>query len=174
MKIKKIELLFYFQSVMQCILSRTTMKHLKHKQLRIVAESPSLLNAHLGEMQRHFTQTVSASVSASASAAIRTLLNLIGDQRKMVVRMIQVQQAQINKYWNSIRNARKTVKRGAPASLESVTTETMVQMALRVIQDLKDAIPSLIEPLVTRINGNLRKLQQRMLLLTKAAQTTTD
>ena len=165
---------------MQCILSRTTtrttttttMKHLKHKQLRIVAESPSLLNAHLGEMQRHFTQTVSA--SASASASILTLLNLIGDQRKMMVRMIQVQQAQINKYWNSIRNARKTVKRGAPASLESVTTETMVQMALRVIQDLKDAIPSLIEPLVTRINGNLRKLQQRMLLLTKAAQTTTD
>ena len=146
------------------------MKHLKHKQLRIVAESPSLLNAHLGEMQRHFTQTV----SASASASILTLLNLIGDQRKMMVRMIQVQQAQINKYWNSIRNARKTVKRGAPASLESVTTETMVQMALRVIQDLKDAIPSLIEPLVTRINGNLRKLQQRMLLLTKAAQTTTD
>ena len=146
------------------------MTHLKHKQLRIVAESPSLLNVHLGEMQRHFTQTV----SASASASIQTLLNLIGDQRKMMVRMIQVQQAQINKYWNSIRNARKTVKRGAPASLESVTTETMVQMALRVIQDLKDAIPSLIEPLVTRINGNLRKLQQRMLLLTKAAQTTTD
>ena len=165
---------------MQCIPSRTTtrttttMKYLKHRQLRIVAESPSLLNAHLGEMQRHFTQTVSASTSASASSAIRTLLNLIGDQRKMMVRMIQVQQAQINKYWNSIRNARKTVKRGAPASLESVTTETMVQMALRVIQDLKDAIPSLIEPLVTRINGNLRKLQQRMLLLTKAAQTTTD
>ena len=164
---------------MQCILSRTTtrtttMKHLKHRRLRIVAESPSLLNAHLGEMQRHFTQTVSASASASASASIQTLLNLIGDQRKMMVRMIQVQQAQINKYWNSIRNARKTVKRGAPASLESVTTETMVQMALRVIQDLKDAIPSLIEPLVTRINGNLRKLQQRMLLLTKAAQTTTD
>ena len=152
--------------------NNSSMKHLKHRQLRIVAESPSLLNTHLGEMQRHFTQTVSS--SDSASSAIRTLLNLIGDQRKMVVRMIQVQHAQINKYWNSIRDARKTVKRGAPASLESVTTETMVQMALRVIQDLKDAIPSLIEPLVTRINGNLRKLQQRMLLLTKAAQTTTD
>ena len=150
----------------------SSMKHLKYSKLRAVAESPSLLNAHLGEMQRHFTQTVSASASASASASIRTLLNLIGDQRKIVIRIIQVQRAQINKYRQSIRNERKLVKRGAPASLESVTTETMVQMALRVIQDLKDNIPALIEPVVSRIHNNLRKLQDRMLLLTKAAQTT--
>jgi len=141
------------------------MKHLKYSQLRTVAESPSLLNAHLCEMQRHFTVA-----SASTSASIRTLLNLISDQRKIVIRIIQVQREQINKYRQSIRNERKLVKRGAPASLESVTTETMVQMALRVIQDLKDNIPALIEPVVSRIHNNLRKLQDRMLLLTKAAQ----
>jgi threonine dehydratase len=96
--------------------------------------------------------------------SIAALLKDIRAHRKMVVRTVQVQRAQINKYRKSIRDGRKIVKRGAPASLESVTMETMIQMTLRVIQDLKDMIPDLIQPLVQRIHANLRKLQDRMLL----------
>ena len=95
---------------------------------------------------------------------IVALMNEINGLRKIMVRIIQVQRQQINKYWKSIRDGRKTVKRGAPASLESLTMETMIQMSLRVIQDMKDAIPSLIQPLVTRIHSKLCTLQQRMLL----------
>lgn len=177
MKIKKLNYFFIFNWLcsVSFLVNIIGMKHYKHYQLRFVAKSPSLLNTHLSEMQQHFTETAGASASASADlSAIRTLLNLIGDQRKVVIRIIQVQREQINKYWKSIRDARKLVKRGAPASLESITTETMVQMTLRVIQDLQDNIPDLIEPIVSRIHNNLRKLQDRMLLLTKAAQTTTD
>lgn len=145
------------------------MKQLTHRNLRIVAESPKMIRAFLIGIQRDHdalaeNHAVPEQVRRKHTQFIMPLINDIETHRKMVVRMIQVQHAQINKYWKSIRDARKTVKRGAPASLESVTTETMIQMALRVIVDLKDAIPSLIEPLVTRINGNLRKLQQRMRL----------
>ena len=145
------------------------MKQLTHRNLRIVAESPKMIRAYLIGIQRAHdalaeNHAVPEQVRRKHTKPIMDLITDIETHRKMVVRMIQVQHAQINKYWKSIRDARKTVKRGAPASLESVTTETMIQMALRVIVDLKDAIPSLIEPLVTRINGNLRKLQQRMLL----------
>jgi hypothetical protein len=95
---------------------------------------------------------------------IAAIMSEIRSLRKMMIRIIQVQREQINKYWKSIHDGRKTIKRGAPASVEAITMETMVQMALRVIQDMKDRIPFLIEPLVTRVNGNLRKLHQRMLL----------
>ena len=145
------------------------MKQLTHRNLRIVAESPKMIRAYLISVQRDHdalaeNHAIQEQVRRKHTQSIMALINDVETHRKMVVRMIQVQHAQINKYWKSIRDARKTVKRGAPASLESVTTETMIQMALRVIVDLKDAIPSLIEPLVTRINGNLRKLQQRMRL----------
>lgn len=145
------------------------MKQLSHRNLRIVAESPKMIRAYLIGVQRAHdalaeNHAIPEQVRRKHTKRIMDLMNDIDIHRKMVVRMIQVQHAQINKYWKSIHDARKTVRRGTPASLESVTVETMIQMALRVIVDLKDAIPSLIEPLVTRINGNLRKLQQRMLL----------
>jgi hypothetical protein len=142
---------------------------LTHRNLRIVAESPKMIRAYLIGVQRDYdalaeNHAIPEQVRRKHTKPIVDLMNDIETHRKMVVRMIQVQHAQINKYWKSIRDARKTVRRGTPASLEAITVETMIQMALRVIVDLKDAIPSLIEPLVTRINGNLRKLQQRMLL----------
>ena len=145
------------------------MKQLTHRNLRIVAESPKMIRAYLIGIQRAHdalaeNHAVPEQVRRKHTKPIMDLITDIETHRKMVVRMIQVQHAQINKYWKSIRDARKTVTRGTPASLEAITVETMIQMALRVIVDLKDAIPSLIEPLVTRINGNLRKLQQRMLL----------
>jgi hypothetical protein len=142
---------------------------LTHRNLRIVAESPKMIRAYLIGTQRAHdalaeNDAIPEQVRRKHTKSIVDLMNDIETHRKMVVRMIQVQHAQINKYWQSIRDARKTVRRGTPASLEAITVETMIQMALRVIVDLKDAIPSLIEPLVTRINSNLRKLQQRMLL----------
>jgi len=87
----------------------------------------------------------------------------------MMIRMIQVQREKINKYWKSIHTERKLMKRGAPPSLDALTTELMVKMALRFIQDLKDAIPDLIGPIVLRIHNNLRKLQDRALLFTQLA-----
>ena len=145
------------------------MAHLKHSQLGIVAGSPALLGRHLLEVQREFDACVAKASDdmrkhALHALSITALLKDIRAHRKMVVRTVQVQRAQINKYRKSIRDGRKIVKRGAPASLESVTMETMIQMTLRVIQDLKDMIPDLIQPLVQRIHANLRKLQDRMLL----------
>jgi hypothetical protein len=105
---------------------------------------------------------ISALVSTHA-APIVTLMDDINSLRKMVVRIIQVQRQQINKYRKSIRDwRRQTVRRGAPPSLESVTMETMIQMSLRVIKGLTDAIPSLIQPVVTQIRGKLCRLHERM------------
>jgi hypothetical protein len=144
-----------------------TMTHLKHSQLGIVAGSPALLGRHLLEVQREFDACLanaSDDMRRKHALSIAALLKDIRAHRKMVVRTVQVQRAQINKYRKSVRDGRKIVKRGAPASVESVTMETMIQMTLRVIQDLKDMIPDLIQPLVQRIHANLRKLQDRMLL----------
>jgi len=145
------------------------MKQFTYRNLRNVAESPKMIRAYLIGIQRDHdalaeNDAIPEQVRRKHTKSIMDLIHEIEIHRKMVVRMIQVQHAQINKYWKSIHDARKTVRRGTPASLEAITVETMIQMALRVIVDLKDAIPSLIEPLVTRINGNLRKLQHRMLL----------
>lgn len=136
------------------------MKHLKHSQLGIVAGSAALLGRHLLEVQ----QECDACSDDMRRKPIMALLKDVRDHRRMMIRTVQVQNAQINKYRKSVRDGRKIVKRGAPASLESVTMETMIQMTLRVIQDLKDMIPDLIQPLVQRIHANLRKLQDRMLL----------
>jgi hypothetical protein len=148
------------------------MKHLKHSQLGIVAGSAALLGRHLLEVQQECDACLakaSDDMRRKHALSITALLKDIRAHRKMVVRTVQVQRAQINKYRKSVRDGRKIVKRGAPASIESVTMETMIQMTLRVIQDLKDMIPDLIQPLVQRIHANLRKLQDRMLLLFKHA-----
>lgn len=144
------------------------MKHYKHYQLRFVAESPALLKKYMLEVRRHLDVVKVDANTSKHLHSINALLKNIGDSHKMVIRMIQVQREQINKYWKSIRSERKLVKRGAPPSLDALTTELMVKMALRFIQDLKDAIPDLIGPLVSRIHTNLRKLQDRILVFTQS------
>ena len=149
--------------------------------LYVVAKCPTLILTHMTDVARRFSEYDAIAQKAVAhyvdwsrddfvallrkhAKPISALMNEIRSLRKMMIRIIQVQRQQINKYWKSIRDGRKTVKRGAPASLESVTMETMVQMSLRVIQDMKDAIPSLIQPLVSRTHSKLCTLHQRMLL----------
>jgi hypothetical protein len=152
------------------------MKHLKHSQLGIVAGSAALLGRHLLEVQQEFDACVakaSDDMRRKHALPITSWLKDVRDHRRMMIRTVQVQNAQINKYRKSVRDGRKIVKRGAPASLESVTMETMIQVTLRVIQDLKDMIPELIQPIVQRIHANLRKLQDRMLLFSKAVTTST-
>jgi hypothetical protein len=141
-----------------------------------VAKCHTLVRTHMAGIQRQFSEYDAIAQNAVAhhvcppnefnkhAKPIVALMSDIDSLRKMTIRIIQVQHEQINKYWKSIRDGRKTVKRGAPASLESVTMETMIQMSLRVIQDMKDAIPSLIQPLASRIHSKLCTLQQRMLL----------
>lgn len=145
---------------------------MKQDTLRVIAQSPALVSKHLDVVKRQFDDMDAVAAKATPYQHLRrkhtkpilALMKEVGDERKMVIRMIQVQHEQINKYRKSIRDGRKTVKRGAPASLESVTMETMIQMTLRVIQDMKDAIPNLIEPLVVRIYKRLSKLQKHMQL----------
>ena len=147
------------------------------KALRTIAASPGLLRNHLLEVQREFDacdEMVKQSgrhedLRRKYGIAIQSQLKEASDHGKMVVRMIQVQREQINKYWKSIREQRKTVKRGAPASLDSVTVETMIQMMLRVIEDMREMIPQLTEPLVNRIQNTLRKLQERMYMFRQFA-----
>jgi hypothetical protein len=152
---------------------------MKYSQLLVVAGSDALLRKHLIAVEREFDLcNAKAKVNHDDSLRrkhampIAAILENLHVHRKMIVQMVQVQRAQINKYLKSIRDVRKTVKRGAPASLEAVTVETMVQMTLRVIQDLKDLMPDLTRPLINRIYANLCKLQDRMLLFSKLPSLT--
>jgi hypothetical protein len=150
---------------------------MKNSQLYIVAGSDALLRNHLLAVQGEFDACVaraSDDMRRKYVSSITALLKDVRDHRKMVIRTVQVQNAQINKYRKSIRDGRKNVKRGAPASVEAFTMETIVQMTLRVIQDLKDMMPDLTRPLIRRIYANLRKLQDRMLLFSKAVTTCTS
>lgn len=134
-----------------------------YRTLNRVAKCPTLIRNHMAGVEREY-DAITSNVHHNHKLAL-ALMKDISSIRKMMTRIIQVQHEQINKYWKSIRDARKTVKRGAPpASLDTVTSEIMIQMTLRVIQDMKDAIPSLIQPLVTRIHRNLCKLHQCMVL----------
>ena len=145
-----------------------------------VAKCPTLVCKHMVDIERQFhaydaiahkavdynndqVRKEGIALRGKYANPIVSLMDDIDSLRKMMIRIIQVQRQQINKYWKSIRDGRKTVKRGAPASLESVTMETMIQMSLRVIQDMKDAIPSLIQPVVAQIHSKICTLHQRML-----------
>jgi hypothetical protein len=177
---EKIELLFFgtYQPLQWISVQayKNNMK-LNLKALRTIAASPGLLRNHLLEVQREFDACDEMAKQSGRhedlhrkyGIAIKTSLKEASDHGKMVVRMIQVQREQINRYWKSIREQRKTVKRGAPASLESVTVETMIQMMLRVIEDMREMIPQLTEPLVNRIQNTLRKLQERMYMFRQFA-----
>jgi hypothetical protein len=149
--------------------------------LHNVAKYPALVRKHMAHVERQFhaydaiahkaidynndqVRKEGIALRGKHARPIVSLMDDIDSLRKMMIRIIQVQRQQINKYLKSIRDGRKTVKRGAPASLESVTMETMIQMSLRVIQDMKDAIPSLIQPVVAQIRSKLCTLHQLMLL----------
>ena len=146
-----------------------------------VAKCPTLVCKHMVDIERQFhaydaiahkavdynndqVRKEGIALRGKYANPIVSLMDEIDSLRKMMVRIIQVQRQQINKYLKSIRDGRKTVKRGVPASLESVTMETMIQMSLRVIQDMKDAIPSLIQPVVAQIHSKICTLHQHMLL----------
>ena len=156
-----------------------------HARLHDVAKCPTLIRAHMNGIEQQFNAYEAIVQNAidfhkdchngwalddciaqrsKHAKPIAAIISEIRSLRKIMVRIVQVQRQQINQYRKSIRDGRKTVKRGAPPSLESLTMETMIQMTLRVIQDMKDAIPSLIQPVVTRIHRKLCTLQQRMLL----------
>ena len=157
------------------------MNPLTYARLYDVAKCHTLIRTHVDGVERQFNAYDAIAKKATEfhtnwnrnecialhnkhAKPIVALMREIGSLRRIMVRIMQVQRQQINKYRKSIRDGRKTVKRGAPLSLESITMETMIQMSLRVIQDMKDAIPSLIQPLVWQIHSKLCTLQQRMLL----------
>ena len=148
---------------------------MKASSLLIVAGSTKLLRNHLLSVQIEFDKCNADKCNADKCNAdkcnadsrqhtvpILALLKDIGDDHKMVVRIEQVQRAQINKYQQSIRAGRK-VKRGEHLPTDMIT-DVMVQMTLRVIQDLKDLIPELTQPLITRIHAKLHDLHDRMSL----------
>ena len=161
------------------------MKPTTHAHLHDVAKCHTMIRTHLDGVERQLNEYDAIvqkaidfhkdchngwalddciALRSKHAKPIAATMSEIRSLRKIMVRIVQVQRQQINKYRKSIRDGRKTVKRGATPSLESLTMETMIQMTLRVIQDMKDAIPSLIQPVVTRIHSKLCTLQQRMLL----------
>jgi hypothetical protein len=138
---------------------------MKASSLRIVAGSITLLSNHLLSVQMEFDKCyakANASGNEQHASPIRVLLKELDDHRKMVIRMTQVQRQKINKYWQSIRTARK-VKRGEHVPTDMIT-DVMVQITMRFIQDLKDTLPELTQPIITRIHANLHDLHDRMSL----------
>jgi hypothetical protein len=141
---------------------------MKASSLTIIAGSPKLLLNHLLAVQSEFEQ-LDATAKSSGSALrlqhtlpILALLTDIGECRTMVIRTVQVQRTQINKYQKSIRNGRK-IKRGEHVPTDMIT-DVMVQMALRFIEDLKETLPELTQPIITRIHTKLHDLHDRMSL----------
>jgi hypothetical protein len=141
---------------------------MKASSLTIIAGSPKLLLNHLLAVQSEFEQ-LDATAKSSGSALrlqhtlpILALLTDIGECRTMVIRTVQVQRTQINKYQQSIRNGRK-IKRGEHTPTDMIT-DVMVQMALRFIEDLKETLPELTQPIITRIHTKLHDLHDRMSL----------
>ena len=138
---------------------------MKASSLRTVAGSTTLLRNHLLSVQSEFDKCCAEqpeTLHREHALPILALLKELDDHRKMVVRVVQVQRAQINKYRQSIRTGRK-VKRGEHVPTDMIT-DVMVKMALRFIDDLKYLIPELTEPIITRIHAKLHDLHDRMSL----------
>ena len=144
---------------------------MKASSLLIVAGSSKLLLNHLLAVQHEFKQLdATAKSSGGAHESLRlqhtlpilALMTDIGECRTMVIRTVQVQRTQINKYQKSIRDGRK-IKRGEHAPTDMIT-DVMVQMALRFIEDLKETLPELTQPIITRIHTKLHDLHDRMSL----------
>ncbi len=144
---------------------------MKASSLLVVAGSTTLLRKHLLSVQTEFDK-LDVRSSAKHSLPILALLKSIGDDHKTVVRIQQVQRAQINKYQQSIRTGRKA-KRGEHVPTDMIT-DVMIPMTLRVIQDLKDLLPELTQPLITRIHAKLHDLHDRMSLFQMFVDTIGD
>ena len=151
---------------------------MKASSLRIVAGSNTLLRNHLLSVQSEFDQC-----NAKANAGHETLrlqhtlpilalLKDIGDHRKMVIRVEQVQRAQINKYWQSIHTGRKAT-RGEHVPTDMIT-DVMIKIALRFIVDLKNTLPELTQPLITNIHAKLHDLHDRLSLFQMFVDTIGD
>ena len=142
---------------------------MKASSLTIIAGSPKLLLNHLLAVQHEFGQ-LDAMAKSKSNGALRlqhtlpilALLTDIGECRAMVIRMVQVQRTQINQYQKSIRNGRK-IKRGEHEPTDMIT-DVMVKMATRFIEDLKDMLPELTQPIITRIHTKLHDLHDRLSL----------
>ena len=142
---------------------------MKASSLTIIAGSTKLLLNHLLAVQREFEQ-LDAKAKAKSSGALRlqhtlpilALMTDIGDHRRMVIRTVQVQRTQINQYQKSIRNGRKT-KRGQHAPTDMVM-EVMVKMTMRFIEDLKETLTQLTQPIIARIHAKLHDLHDRLSL----------
>ena len=146
---------------------------MKASSLRIVAGSTKLLRNHLLAVQSEFDKcNAKPRLRCEHALPILALLKELDDHLKMVIRMTQVQRQKINKYWQSIRTGRK-VKRGEHTPTDMIT-DVMVQMALRFIQDLKDTLHELTQPIITRIHAKLHDLHDRMSLFQMFLDTTND
>ena len=147
---------------------------MKASSLRIVAGSTKLLRNHLLSAQREFDKCDGRS-SASAlrhkyALPILALFNDIKAHCKMVIRIQQVQREKINKYRQCILNGRRNTQRGEHAPTDMIM-DVMVPMTLRFIQDLKDTLPELTQPIITRIHSMLHDLHDRLSMFQMFADT---
>ena len=143
---------------------------MKASSLRIVAGSTKLLRSHLLSVQSEFDKCNANKCDGSA-LPILALFNDIRAHCKMVIRIQQVQREKINKYRQSILNGRK-VKRGEHAPTDMIM-DVMIPMTLRFIQDLKDTLPELTQPIVTRIHSMLHDLHDRLSMFQMFVDTNT-
>ena len=89
-------------------------------------------------------------------------LRLIDIHRRMLVRVQQVQWAEINK--NKI-NIQELIKlklvSNADAAADAAKTETMIQMRLHFISELKNMNKEIIEPIVVQIHSGIMLLEKQ-------------
>jgi len=187
MKIKKIELLFsFFLFQSASYPSIYLFISMKASSLRIVAGSTKLLRNHLRSVQSEFDKCNADKCDGRSSASelrckyalgrqhalpILALLTDLMAHCKMVIRIRQVQHEKINKYRQSIFNGRK-VKRGEHAPTDMIM-DVMVPMTLRFIQDLKDTLPELTQPIITHIHSMLHDLHDRLSMFQMFVDTNT-
>jgi hypothetical protein len=77
----------------------------------------------------------------------------------------------INQYRQSILNGRRNTQRGEHAPTDMIM-DVMVPMTLRFIQDLKDTLPELTQPIITRIHSMLHDLHDRLSMFQMFADST--
>jgi len=156
---------------------KASIKASKASSLRIVAGSTKLLRNHLLSVQSEFDKCDGKS-SANAlrckyALPILALFNDIRAHLKMVIRIQQVQRQKINQYRQSIFNGRRNTQRGEHAPTDMIM-DVMVPITLRFIQDLKDTLPELTQPIITRIHSMLHDLHDRLSMFQMFADTNVE
>jgi len=182
MKMKKIELLFSFVLFQSASYpSIYLFISMKASSLRIVAGSTKLLRNHLRSVQSEFDKCNADKCDGRSSASalgrqhalpIMALLTDLTAHCKMVIRIQQVQREKINKYRQSILNGRRNTQRGEHVPTDMIM-DVMIPMALRFIQDLKDTLPELTQPIITRIHSMLHDLHDRLSMFQMFVDTNT-